>query len=112
MAIPLAPSRLAPLEIDDTGEPAEPRRPHASLDTPPAPSPLKLADGYRFLRGTLTHALLEHLPALDPAPWEAAARRFVATRGRMLGPATQQSIVAETLAVLRDTDHLRRCLDP
>jgi ATP-dependent helicase/nuclease subunit A len=100
IAVPIAPSRLAPLDFDDEGEPAEP---HATrMREPASPSPLELIRDYRFLRGTLTHALLEHLPTLSPAGWERAARSFVETRGRALPRGTQQSIVAETLALLRD----------
>jgi ATP-dependent helicase/nuclease subunit A len=102
LIIPLAPSRLAPLETDGEGDPIE--RPRASpeqLQEPPPLPPTAQADGLRFLRGTLTHALLEHLPGLDPATWQSTAARFVAVRGGDLAPRTRESIVMETLAVLR-----------
>src|SRR5262249_20758909 len=65
-----------------------------------APSAL-VADAW-LLRGTLTHALLEHLPALDPEQWPAAAQAFVAGRAAQLPAAVRTSIVSETLAVLRE----------
>ena len=37
-----------------------------------------LAGEDRFLRGTLTHALLQHLPTLPRAGWEKAAKGFLA----------------------------------
>jgi ATP-dependent helicase/nuclease subunit A len=96
LAIPLAPARLAPLaskrERAGAGRLAEP----AIL--PPA----ALADAHRFLRGTLTHALLEHLPSLPRERWEAAAAAFIAARGRQLQEAVRRNIVRETLAVLGD----------
>src|SRR5262249_42701528 len=55
-----------------------------------------------FLRGTLTHALLEHLPSLDPQQWPAAAEAFVGDRAARLPRAVRKSIVGETLAVLRE----------
>ena len=101
LAVPLAPSRLAPLETDGEGDPVEPPPQHTQGDAP-APSPRSLADGNRFLRGTLTHALLQHLPTRAPADWPAAATGYVAARGGSLSARSQASIVAETLAVLAD----------
>jgi ATP-dependent helicase/nuclease subunit A len=97
--MPLAPSRLAPLETDDEGEPvAPPPDPHAE----PRRTPVHTrADGPRFLRGTLTHALLNYLPALPDASRADAAAAFLELRGRELKPASRRSIVKETLAVLR-----------
>ena len=65
-------------------------------------SPIALADDSRFLRGTLIHALLEHLPTLPQSGWQAAAEAFVAARGDALPRAVRKAIVAETLAVLRE----------
>lgn len=105
LTVPLAPSRLAPLETDETGEPApfDEVRDHASTGREPAtPSPRALAHENRFLRGTLTHALFEHLPSLPPESRAEAATQFVAERGEGLSPRVRDSIVAETLAVLDD----------
>ena len=77
-------------------------RPAGRLAEPPILPPSALAEDARFLRGTLTHALLEHLPALPSERWAAAAQAFIADRGAQLPPAVRKSIVAETLAVLRD----------
>ena len=98
--MPLAPSRLAPLETDTAGEPVERKR--GRLAEPPILPPAALADDARFLRGTLTHALLEHLPGLPRESWDAKAKAFVAQQGPQLPAAVRKSIVAETLAVLRD----------
>jgi ATP-dependent helicase/nuclease subunit A len=102
LTVPLAPSRLAPLESDETGEPMEAQGTDSAQNQPAVLSPLVLSDRNRFMRGELTHALLEHLPTVDPAAWERAARGFIAKRGLGLAPSTKESIVAETLAVLRD----------
>ena len=115
--VPLAPSQIAPLDQDDEGDPVERTR-QPSVEGEAARA-ARQADGgnaqtaaaasrhggagrdHRFLRGTVTHALLQHLPGLDPAGWEAAADRFVATRAAALGPRVRRSIADETLAVLR-----------
>ena len=105
LVMPLAPSRLAGLDTDDEGEPvvtAEQVRPAAGAADVVAASPLVLAGGDRFLRGTLTHALLEHLPSLPPTTWEQAAAQFLKARARNLSAHTQASIAAETVRVLRD----------
>ena len=68
------------------------------------PSPMKLAAENRFLRGTLTHALLEHLPALPEATRAQAAAAFVASRGGGLSGKARSSIVKETLQILAHKD--------
>jgi ATP-dependent helicase/nuclease subunit A len=100
LTIPLAPSRLAPLDTDADGEPIEPA-PGPRREPPQLP-PGVAADTRRFLRGTLTHALLEHLPNLPAETWPVAAARFVAARGDALPETVRAGIVAETLAILRD----------
>jgi ATP-dependent helicase/nuclease subunit A len=102
LAVPLAPSRLAPYETDDDGEPQRGVPPVDPLAEPPTLTPAALADQNRFMSGTLTHALLEHLPGLDPSTWLKAAKAFVAARGAGLSQRTRTSIVTETLAVLGD----------
>ena len=56
-------------------------RPPGRRAEPAILSPSALAEDARFLRGTLTHALLEHLPALPRERWATAAEAFVAGRG-------------------------------
>ena len=102
LAIPFAPSRLAPLETDAEGDPVDtPAKPRPSPEQR-APGPVAMADGHRFARGLLTHGLLQYLPALDRRGWKVAAERFVAIRGAGLPQRTRDSIVTETLAVLND----------
>jgi ATP-dependent helicase/nuclease subunit A len=98
--IPVAPSRLAPLDTDAEGEPIERARP--SRSEPVALGPVSGPSPDRFLRGTVTHALLQYLPGLDPAMWGTAARRFVEVRAASLSPRTREGIVSETLAILTD----------
>jgi ATP-dependent helicase/nuclease subunit A len=97
--IPIAPSRLAPLEVDDEGEPLRPAPPSQGAI---AHGRAGTDDPVRFLRGTLTHALLQHLPDLPEEGREQAARSLIAREGRGLSQAQQGSIVAEVLAILRD----------
>jgi ATP-dependent helicase/nuclease subunit A len=103
LTIPLAPSRLAPYETDDEGDPLPAPLPPKDRRLAPAPaSTAAIAGQDRFLRGTLTHALLEHLPAVPRATWTKAAEAFLTERGRGLSPRVLASIAAETLAVLAD----------
>ena len=48
------------------------------------------------------HALLQHLPEIEPEYQERAARAFVAARGPKLYPELREEIVAETLAIVRN----------
>jgi ATP-dependent helicase/nuclease subunit A len=106
--IPLAPSRLAPLDIDDSGELVVqplpvPRAPSEPVTHSPVASSHRVPDGPdRFLRGTLTHALLEHLPTLDPSQWHTVAMRYIEARGSAYSAKVRSTIVGETLAVLND----------
>ncbi len=105
LALPLAPSQLAPYDIDDQGDPSDrgcDLGPHHPALPPEAPSPLRMAQDHRFLRGNLTHALLQHLPTLDPATWDEAATAFIEARATALRPVVRASIVTETLRLLRD----------
>ncbi len=100
ITMPLVPSKLAPLETDAIGEPVERR--NGRLDEPAILSPAALAEDSRFLRGTATHALLEHLPTLPAERWEKAADNFLASRAAQLPAKMRKAIAAETLTVLRD----------
>lgn len=102
LTMPLVPSRLAPLEMEaeePAPKPAAPRR--APVD-PPIRPPVELADEGRFLRGTLTHALLEHLPAVAKEKRRTAAEAFLASRAPLLSAQVREDIATETLAVLED----------
>lgn len=105
-AIPLAPSRLAPYDFDEQGEPKPfapiPAASGSASTQPVFASPQRNAGDHRFLRGTLTHDLLEHLPQLPRDAWPEAAAGFLAERGGELTAHTRRSIVTETLSVLND----------
>lgn len=102
LTVPLAPSRLAPYETDDEGEP-KPHQPAVeTIAEPPPLTPSALADQSRFLRGTLTHALLEHLPSFPSKDWPKLAKGFIEERGAGLTQRTKDSIVKEALAILAD----------
>lgn len=99
LSIPLAPSRLEPYAPDAEGEPIlPPRRDEVTPQDRPTPRALKSDN--RFLRGTITHALLEHLPSLPAARRAETAKAFVASRGKDLTASQRTSIVRETLAIL------------
>jgi ATP-dependent helicase/nuclease subunit A len=49
------------------------------------------------------HALLQHLPEVKPENQEKAARAFVTARGAGLPEDLKDEILAETLAIVRDT---------
>jgi ATP-dependent helicase/nuclease subunit A len=104
LSIPLAPSRLAPYDTDDAGA-----KPAADpLSEPAAPSLVRGTsdgaglDGDRFLRGTLSHALLEHLPGIDPSRRATAAAAYLEARAGHLPERTRRSIAREVLAIVDD----------
>lgn len=65
-------------------------------------SPLQQIDAFRFLRGNLTHALLQFLPDWPEQDWPEQTAKYLARHGAQLPPSTQQSIAKETLAILHD----------
>ncbi|MFZ1103961.1 MAG: PD-(D/E)XK nuclease family protein, partial [Hyphomicrobiaceae bacterium] len=69
---------------------------------PPVLPPAQLADDSRFLRGNLTHALLEHLPQVPRRAWGPAAEAFLARHGTRLTAEARRDIARETLAILQD----------
>ncbi|MEO0798369.1 MAG: double-strand break repair helicase AddA [Pseudomonadota bacterium] len=118
LQIPLVPSRLAPLETDSNGDPVDETSLTASNSiplserdaqaiaktNPPQPAPQALAKDNRFLRGIITHALLQHLPSMSDDQWADTAKSFVSIRGAALTLRQQKSIVSETLTVLREPE--------
>jgi ATP-dependent helicase/nuclease subunit A len=102
---PLVPSRLAPLEVPAGGEKQPPHRPSTRRHRHAEPAvlpPAQLADDSRFLRGNLTHALLEHLPEVPQGGWGRAAEAFLARHGTRLTAEVRRDIARETLAILQD----------
>jgi ATP-dependent helicase/nuclease subunit A len=93
----LAPSRLS-LSLDDDD---------AEMPDQPPLGPLALGESGRFARGLLVHALLQHLPEVEPSRQEQAAQDFVAARGADLTRDLQAEIVAESLAIVRDATFAR-----
>jgi len=104
LTIPLAPSRLEAYEPDASGEPLPGPPRQGRLDEPPVLSPIALTHENRFLRGTLTHALLEHLPTLPAESWKQAATDFIDKRGIEFPPHVRKGIVKETLAILTGSE--------
>lgn len=105
LTVPLAPSRLEPYAPDSEGEPLVAPVPadHPASDGG-RPSPSTSAADNRFLRGTLTHALLQYLPEIAPAKRKPAATAFVDQRGGALSKRVRSQIVSETLAVMTSGD--------
>jgi ATP-dependent helicase/nuclease subunit A len=99
LSVPLAPSRLEPYAPDAEGEPVIPVK-RDMAHTFDGPSPLAGNAEHRFLRGNLTHALLQHLPSVDTADRRRIAMAFVEKRGAQLTPRARASIVRETLEIL------------
>jgi ATP-dependent helicase/nuclease subunit A len=98
LTIPLIPSRLPDLDGMAIATPATPRR----YREPPSPGPAALTAGGRFLRGTLIHALLEHLPSLPRSRRAVAAEALLIGRDGTMPAAVRKGVIAETLRVLDD----------
>lgn len=62
-------------------------------------SPLSEADTYRFLRGNLTHKLLQFLPTLAEETRAKAALKFMDQNGQELKIEQKQSVIDEVLAI-------------
>jgi ATP-dependent helicase/nuclease subunit A len=77
-------------------------RPSQMLEV--AASPIAGKQEHRFLRGNLTHKLLQILPGMARDRWEVAASGYLARYGRALSPAVQENIVRESVAVLEHPD--------
>ncbi len=94
-------SRSAPAD-----EPAPPRPlipSQASVpagEEPPAISPLRAQDDYRFRRGNLTHRLLQFLPERAPDARERLAHEFANRYGQDLPSNVRENVVVETLRIL------------
>ncbi len=80
--------------------PLMPSRPSES--EPAALSPLDGSDHHRFLRGNLTHKLLQFLPNLPVDKHLELAESFVESHGDDLSASIRQNIVSETLSILKD----------
>jgi len=91
--VTITPSAVHCVPMGDGGQAFEPQ---------PSLSPSALADQSRYQRGRLIHALLEHLPEIEPARWETAAARFMELNGNTLDEAGRTQCVAETLDLLQD----------
>jgi ATP-dependent helicase/nuclease subunit A len=94
--VPLRPSQLAPVESEEGYGFAFERR----AGEPPASSPSENALGNPFLRGTLAHMLLQHLPRLAEADRPAAARAYLDRAGRGISMAARAALQSEVLEVL------------
>ena len=112
VTLPLAPSQLVPYESDPEGEP-EPGPvliPRQEIpDDPPAVISTATTDagteqGDIFLRGTLTHALFEHLPDLPAEERKAAAEAYLASRGSALPARVRARVAKEVMTVLDHPD--------
>lgn len=98
--IPLRPSQLAPLESEEGSG--------YTLSTapgePPAASPAQVGGPQRFLRGTLAHTLLQHLPALEPKERRKAALAYLAQAGAELPAKVRKALADEIVGVLGHGD--------
>lgn len=66
--------------------------------------PPRLADAQARRRGILIHALLQHLPRVEPARREAAGLAFVRSRAPGLPRAAPHAIVRSVLRIIDDPD--------
>ena len=85
-------------------EPPQPRifRPSHIADT--ALSPLEQEGTHRFVRGNLTHKLLQVLPNTPKDNWHNAISKFLERYGNTLAEDIREDIANETLNVLENPD--------
>ncbi len=99
-AIPISPSMIIPLDPEEIEDIEKTKADEGQTVLPPG----QLVSQNRFLRGQLTHTLLQHLPLLPQDRQEVAAKNLVKARGTMASEKMQDEIVTETLAILRHPD--------
>jgi ATP-dependent helicase/nuclease subunit A len=90
-------------------KPLNPSRPSGA--EPASLSPLGEEAGWRFKRGNLVHRLLQTLPELPRADWDAAAARYLGQRVHGLPEEQRAALWAETRAVL-DSPALAQLFGP
>ncbi len=73
-------------------------RPSQIVDT--ATSPLSGRNSFRFLRGNLTHKLLQLLPDLPRENWQHSAQGFLENYGQALDQQTREATLNEILTIL------------
>ncbi|NPD68515.1 double-strand break repair helicase AddA [Lichenicola cladoniae] len=99
---PALPRPLAPSRPDDVGLGPVPEL-RSPLDA--GNDPVERRTGARadaFRRGRLVHALLQHLPGLDPSNRDAAARRFLLAGPDGLPPDEAGHLATQIMALLSD----------
>lgn len=96
----------------NTSAPEEPVPPRPLLpsrpaieDMVPALSPLRSQDEGRFVRGNITHKLLQYLPDLSDDIRVQAATDFVQQHGKDFSASVQLNIVQEVLQILEHPDY-------
>ena len=92
----------APKELQPP-RPLVPSRP--SEVEPASASPLDKNNSYRFLRGNITHALLQYLPDLPIAAREDAARLYISRTGQELPEHIRENVLQETLNVIHHPEY-------
>ncbi|OUS13908.1 double-strand break repair helicase AddA [Rhodospirillales bacterium 47_12_T64] len=96
----------ATCDPDDEPVPPKPLSPsRAKDDEPPVRSPLGRDDSSRYRRGRLIHRLLQSLPDQPEEKWPDVGRRFLASPLHELKPDQIESLLEETLAVLKHPDY-------
>ena len=101
-----APDWRAEPPLAETGRPERlaPSRPEGvelgSVPASASPLAAREAANNRFLRGSLIHALLQHLPDLPAASRSAAAVAWLDRPGHGLAAGEAEKLAAETLAIL------------
>lgn len=101
--LPVWLKRPAPGEPDPP-RPLVPSRASEEEDSFPVLSPLADSHAYRFLRGNVTHKLLQFLPSFDAEARASAAEMYVNKHGAALDEDQRASIVREVLAVMNDPE--------
>lgn len=94
--------RIAAPQEGALAKPLAPSRP--GEDEPAVKSPLEGDNTQRFARGIILHRLLEMLPALPRAKWQAAMASYLARPAFALGERQQSDYAAEIMAVLDHPD--------
>ncbi len=90
-------------EEPQPAKPLMPSRPSVEEDLA-ALSPLQAKDNNRFLRGNITHKLLQILPDLPVHQRQLNAKKYVALKSHNISKSVQEDIIREVMAILENPD--------
>ncbi|MFM7083516.1 MAG: double-strand break repair helicase AddA, partial [Hyphomicrobium sp.] len=108
VCIPIKPSEMVPYISDFEEDPPEEQPSKSKLSEAGAPKYIRIQKQMEenskdpFLRGKLTHSLLQYLPRISSRSWQETALRYVREKAPNMPTSIADNIIKETLDILAD----------